>query len=272
MHTYYREKKIEYRYFEKNKTRRMFLTTKNGAHKYWELTNCLKHPKCPIDQATKTNLIFLIGLRHEIEHQMTTKIDNFLSARLQACCLNYNTYLKKLFKNQNGIAKHLSFSLQFSSISQEQIDQLGNYKGLPHNISSYIQNFDRDLNHDLFNDIKFSYRVLFTRKTVNRKGQADQVIEFISEDSNIAKGMNKKYIVVKEKERKKYLPSEIWIAMQKIGFTNFKSHQHTMLWKDQNAKKPSNGFGTQVAKTWYWYDSWLDFVKDHCKKNRSRYI
>jgi len=34
------------------------------------------------------NLRFLIGLRHEIEHQMTMSLDNFLSARYQACALD----------------------------------------------------------------------------------------------------------------------------------------------------------------------------------------
>jgi hypothetical protein len=62
-----------------------------------ELERCLDDNDCPIDNITKANLKFLIGLRHEIEHQMTTKIDEYLSARFQACCLNYNDFIKQLF-------------------------------------------------------------------------------------------------------------------------------------------------------------------------------
>lgn len=94
LHAYYRDKKIEYRYYQMVNNRRKFDKTKCGADKYWELERCLNDDKSPIDQSTSDNLRFLIGLRHEIEHQMTTKIDDLLSARFQACCLNYNNYLK----------------------------------------------------------------------------------------------------------------------------------------------------------------------------------
>lgn len=271
LHSYYRSKKIEYRYFEQRGTRKKFDTTKNGAYKYWELERCLNTDQTPIDNITASNLKFLVGLRHEIEHQMTTKIDDLLSARFQACCLNYNHYLKNLFPNQDGIEKYLSFSLQFSSLSEKQLDQLIDYKDLPQNISTYIQKFDQELPDADFNDSRFSYRVLFVSKTVNRKGQADKVIEFIPSDSEIAKGMNKEYWVVKEKEKAKYLPSNICKTMHEEGFVKFKTHQHTELWKSENAKDLSKGYGTQVLKTWYWYELWLKFVRKHCEDNKSKY-
>jgi hypothetical protein len=271
LHAYYREKKIEYRYFEQNGSRKKFDTTKYGAHKYWELERCINEDRSPVDKLTSTNLRFLIGLRHEIEHQMTTKIDDLLSARFQACCLNFNHYLKQLFPSQEGIEKHLSFSLQFSSLSEEQIDHLNGYKDLPKHISTYIQSFDKDLPDAEFNDSRFSYRVLFVPKTANRKGQADKVIEFIPADSEIAKGMNKEYVIVKEKERQKYSAGDIWREMQKEGYGRFGVSQHTRLWQAENAKDPAKGYGVTVVKTWYWYDSWLSFVKKHCDQNKLRY-
>lgn len=179
---------------------------------------------------------FLIGLRHEIEHQMTTKIDEYLSARFQACCLNFNQYIKKLFGDEYGIDKHLSFSLQFSSIKEEHANQLRKFTDLPQNIAAYINDFDEELSDDEFNDIKFSYRVLYVPKSVNRKGQADKVIEFIPANSPEAQGLNKEYILVKEREKKKYLPSEIFKTMQAKGFPKFNAHQHTVLWKEKKEK------------------------------------
>lgn len=271
LHAHYRSKKIEYRYFDQGKKRRIFHTTKQGAYKYWELERCLNYDGSPIDSIVANNLRFLIGLRHEIEHQMTTKIDDLLSARFQACCLNYNHYLKILFPNQLGIAKQLAFSLQFSSLDQKQFDQLAEYRDLPKNISTYIQKFDQGLSEKDFNDSRFSYRVLFVPKTANRKGQADKVIEFIPADSDIAKGMNKEYVLVKEKEKTKYSAGDIWRNMQKMGFKGFGVYQHTKLWQSEDAKDSSKGYGTMVVKTWYWYDSWFDFVKKHCDGNKSKY-
>lgn len=272
LHAYYRNNGIEYRYFDQGEKRKSFHTTKCGAYKYWELEKCLNDDESPIDKITASNLKFLIGLRHEIEHQMTTKIDDLLSARFQACCLNYNDYLKKLFPKQEGIEKHLSFSLQFSSLSEKQVDQLVDYEGLPQNISAYIQNFDQGLSERDFNDSRFSYRVLFVPKTANRKGQADKVIEFIPADSKIAKGMNKEYVLVKEKEKQKYAAGDIWKQMKKEGYKKFGVYQHTQLWRDNDAKNPDRGFGAMVVKTWYWYDSWMQFVRNYCEKNKSKYI
>lgn len=272
LHSYYRSKGIEYRYFEKQGTRKKFDTTKSGAHKYWELERCLNTKETPIDSVTASNLRFLIGLRHEIEHQMTTKIDDLLSARFQACCLNYNNYLKKLFSGQDGIEKYLSFSLQFSSLSEKHLDQLVDYTELPKHISTYIQNFDKELPDKEYSDSRFAYRVLFVPKTVNKKGQADKVIEFISADSEAAKGMNKEYVIVKDREKQKYLPCDIWKEMQKEGYKKFGQYQHVQLWKIEKAKEPLKGFGTMIAKTWYWYDTWLTFVKKHCEQNKFKYI
>ena len=93
LHAYYRSKNIDYRYFEIKVNKKKYNTTKRGAYKYWELERCLDDGQCPIDGIAKNNLKFIIGLRHEIEHQMTTRIDDYLSARFQACCLNYNHYI-----------------------------------------------------------------------------------------------------------------------------------------------------------------------------------
>src|SRR6266700_261351 len=111
LHAYYRKKRVEYRYFELKGKHRRFNHTKSGAYKYWELERCLNEQNNPLDKNTANNLRFLIGIRHEIEHQMTTRIDASLSAKFQACCLNYNDYVKKLFGDELGIDKHLAFSL-----------------------------------------------------------------------------------------------------------------------------------------------------------------
>lgn len=272
LHAYYREKKVEYRYFNQKEQRKRFHFTKNGAYKYWELEHCLNEKKCPIDKTTIANLLFLIGLRHEIEHQMTTRIDDLLSARFQACCLNYNKYLKSLFPQQDSIEKYLSFSLQFSSLSEKQVDQLNDYKDLPKNISLFIEQYDESLTEDVFNDSKFSYRVLFVPKTANRKGQADKVIEFVDPKSEIAKGLSKEYWAIKDREKPKYLPSSLCKEIQKIGYKKFGVSQHTKLWQSQDAKNSSKGYGAQLEKTWYWYENWFEFVKKHCEENKSLYI
>lgn len=271
LHAYYRSNKIEYRYYEVHGSRKKFDKTKRGAYKYWELERCLNDDSSPIDNVASSNLKFLIGLRHEIEHQMTTRMDNYLSARFQACCLNYNHYIKTLFDQKLGIDKHLSFSLQFSSIKEEHANQLREFTDLPSHISAYINGYDSGVPDEDFNDMRYSYRVLYVPKSVNHKGQADKVIEFLPANSPEAEKLNKEFVLIKEKEKPKYLPSKIVELMQDLGYVKFKQHQHTEYWKSQDAKKQGKGFGVQVAKTWYWYESWVIQVRHHCEENSQKY-
>ena len=121
LHAHYRARRVEYRYFKQGPKRRVFDRTKHGAYKHWELERCLNDDRSPIDRDTANNLRFLIGLRHEIEHQMTRSLDAYLSGRYQACALNYNEGLKKLFGKRYGIDQQLAYSIQFMELTEEQV-------------------------------------------------------------------------------------------------------------------------------------------------------
>lgn len=273
LHAYFRGKRIEYRHCRQDGSRRIFIKTKHGAFKYWELERCVSDPMSPIDHDTANNLRFLVGLRHEIEHRMTTRIDDCLSARFQACCLNYNEYLKKLFGIDKGIDRHLSFSLQFSGISVEQKDLLEEHVNLPAHIRGYILGFDNQLTEEEFNSPSFAYRVIFVPKMANSKGQADRVIEFIRSDSPLAEALNRDYAFIKETEKKKFLPHQVVKLMKNEGYAKFSQHFHTQLWKSLEAKDPAKGYGTVVAgKTWHWYEKWIDTVRKHCQDNSDDYL
>lgn len=255
----------------KEKKRRVYDRTKSGAFKYWELERCLNERRCPLDKDTVNNLRFLIEIRHEIEHQMTTRIDSSLSAKFQACCLNYNEYVKTFFGEKLGIDKHLAFSLQFTSISQEQIETLPTPDKMPSYIKSFIDGFENQLTDVEFNSPKFAYRVLFVAKTANHKGQADQVIEFVKSDSPLAADVNRAYTVIKETEKPKYRPGQIVSMMKDKGYKRFGMTQHTNLWKEKEAKDAAKGYGVMVAGTWYWYHKWIQEVLQHCKENAAKY-
>lgn len=271
LHAYYRGKKIDYRYFAPGLKRKRFDRTKNGAFKHWELERCLSDKLCPLERQVVQNLRFMIGLRHEIEHQMTTRIDDLLSARFQASCINYHDAIVSLFGEDYGIAKHLAVSLQFSSLSKEQVDTLEQQTGLPRHIRQYIEGFDGALAPDEFASPKFAYRVIFVPKTTNHPNQADQVITFVKADSEITKTANAAYAVIRETERPKWLPSAIVAKAKAEGFPRFGMSHHTDLWKSRDAKGASKGYGVQIAKTWYWYDTWLAEVRKHCTEHIAEY-
>jgi hypothetical protein len=272
LHAYFRSKRIEYRYFQQHGKRRFFDRTKKGAYKYWELERCLNDKMSPIDKNSANNLRFLIGLRHEIEHQMTLSLDGYLSGRYQACILNYNQYIKKLFGEKNSLDEHLSYALQFLELSEEQFQNKKIQAEIPKRLKAYIIEFDGALDHDEYNSPNFSYRLLFKKRLVNRPGQADKVVEFIDPKSDLAKAIDKEYWVKKEVEKKKYRPSGIVAAVQNAGFPNFRINpDHLEMWKSEDAKNPSKGYGVEVAGCWYWYEIWLKRCLELCARAGDKY-
>lgn len=269
MHAYYRGRGVEYRYFKIKGNKKQFDKTRRGANKYWGLEQCLEYKDCPLDVGTKNNLKFLIGIRHEIEHQMTNQIDEFLSAKLQACAINYDFYLVQFFGNKYSVSKDLAISIQFAAITPAQCKQLVSSEKLTSNLQNYISEFEDALTDIELRNNRYAYRVLYTPISVNRKGQADNVIEFVKPDSPMASEIER--VLVKETERAKFLPGEIVKQLQKEGYSKFGMAQHTELWKSNDAKNPSKGYGVQVSKQWYWYINWLEFVRQHCENAGEQY-
>jgi hypothetical protein len=139
---------------------------------------------------------------------------------------------------------------------------------LPTHIGSYIEEFHNNLSESEFNSQKFSYRVLFVAQTANRKNQADEVIKFVSPDSELAKEINR-YVVKQDVEPAKFLPKKIVSLMQNEGYPRFSMHRHTILWKQLDAKDTRYKYGIEVEKQWYWYQSWIDIVRKYCKENKN---
>jgi hypothetical protein len=270
LHAYFRSKGIEYRYFRQGPKRRIFDRTKRGNYKYWELERCLNDAGCPLDKDTSNNLRFLIGLRHEIEHQMTKNLDGFLSGRYQACALNYNRYLKSLFGDEHGLDNHISYSIQFLELTHDQITVTD--REIPKNVAGYITTYDAGLSHDEYNSERYSFRLLFKRKLVNRPGQADRVIEFIDPKSELAQRIDKEYWVKKEVERPKYRAKEVVEKVKAAGFPKFNIYgAHTRMWQRENAKRPGKGYGVEVQGYWYWYGRWIDRCIELCTAAGDKY-
>lgn len=271
LHAYYKTHSVEYRYCKVVGKRRRFIRTKSGAFRHWDFSECLSSKDCPLDPIVVLNLRFILGLRDEIEHRMTTQIDDLLSARFQACCINYHEVMDSLFGEKWGIAHDLSVSLQFSSLTEEQVDQLSNQEYLPANIKTFIEGFDSQLTPEQYSSSKFAYRVFFLPKTINNPNQADKVVTVVKEGSELAKSVNATIAVVKEKEKPKWRPTRIVSKMQSEGFKEFTITTHYHLWKELDAKKEGKGFGVQVEGVWYWYDSWVDEVRKYCQEKEPKF-
>jgi hypothetical protein len=191
---------------------------------------------------------------------MTRRIDDVISAKLQACCLNFNTALKSMFGAEYGLDRELGVALQFSGIAKSQRDLLLKDSNLPAHLVAAHPAYEDALPDEVIKDPKYAYRVAYVERSVNSKGKADQVVEFIRPES--AEGQEIASVLVKESERKKYKPKDIVDLMPAEGHRNFKIYDHQLLWQAADAKNPAHKFGVELRPgDWWWYDKWLDHVR-----------
>ena len=253
LHAFYKREGVDYRYKRSSSIEK----TPSGADKYWELGQCLAHGKCPLERGAINNLNFLIEIRNEIEHRSTNRIDDALSAKLQACCINFNDAIKVLFGKAFGLEKRLPIALQFVTFDGAQrLALIG--EDLPPNIATAMDNFHNGLSDEEQKDPKFRYRVAFVPKLSGKASKSDLAIEFIKPGSPEAEAVER--VLLKEVERQKYLPSEIVTKVKSAGYRAFNMYEHLLLTRQLNARQPSRGYGVMVAKTWYWYENWYETV------------
>ncbi|SCZ73902.1 Protein of unknown function [Epibacterium ulvae] len=262
MHAYYKRRGIDYRY----KVNGAVQKTKNGADKHWELGKCVAHGECPLDKGVVDNLNFLSEIRHEIEHQSTNRIDDALSAKLQACCINFNDAIKSLFGREFALEKRLPIALQFVTFDGTQRAGLIG-QDLPSNLETAMENFHNGLTEEEQADPKFRYRVAFVPKLSGKASKSDLAIEFVKPGSPEAEAAER--VLLKETEKPKHLPSQI-VAKAKAAGHNFGQYDHTKLVDQLNARELGKGYGVWVANKWYWYDAWYEKVIEKLEEGWTR--
>ena len=269
LHAWFKREGIDYRHAKNQNGQKVVVKTPSGADKFWELGQCLKHPRCPVEQGAKDNLAFLLELRHEIEHRSTNRIDDAVSAKLQACCINFNDAIKQLFGAQYALERRLPIALQFVTFSPDQRAILKKAGGLPRNVEAMMDGFEGRLTPEQQADPRYAFRVFMVGRTANRAPSADLAVEIVPPGSEVAEKFN---IALKEVEKKKYLPSEIVSQMKAEGWDRFTMDSHTKLWKKLDAKNPAKGYGAiAVGRTWCWYDTWLNRVREECEQNPAQF-
>lgn len=263
LHAYYKREGIPYVYKDQK--------TAHGAERYWDLTKCLSTGKCPISEGAKTNLKFLIDLRHEIEHQSTSRIDDAIGAELQSCALNFNDALKGLFGKQFGLEKRLPIALQFVSFGPEQRNAMKKASSLPSHVLSFIKAFEHGLTDEQVKDPAFRLKVAFVPVAAKKAAGADVAVVTVKPGSEEAERVGD--VIFKEVNRARYIRKDVLTSVKKAGYLKFGPGDHTALMQELEAKNPAKGYGCQgdYKGTWVWYDRWIERVIEHCKQEGDRY-
>lgn len=269
LHAYFRQERIEYRYYDQRGLRRRFRRNPDGSLRYWDLMECLDQAACPLDGGTKANLRLLHGLRNKIEHHMPPALDDHLAGRYLACTMNFEYWLTTLCGVRHSLSGNVALALQFGDLYHGDVAQPP--LALPASIGDYIRDYETALPTEDFDSERYKLSLLFQKVAVGKPGQADRVIQFMASDDPRAADLSEEQIVIRETEREKYRPSDVVATLRAEGYPRFSMHHHTELWKAQGAKNAGKGLGVWVRGTWFWYDRWVQVVRQHCVDSGDAY-
>lgn len=233
--------------------------------KFLSLTEMLNKSKCPLDKETKINLNCIIKIRNAVAHECIGRSDNDYFGYFQACCLNFEEYLCKLFDSKLTLTQDLSLALQFTKIDIHQARTLDKFK---------LPETDRTLKEleNLAEDFPSSTRIrtyLNIEKVIAPKSFSDFQYSFSGDEidqKNIS--LNK---VTDLNNRYPYKPKKI-VDMVKSKIPNFNMHNHTKAWKHFKIRPESNASKNpeKTNKQYCYYNSvygnytysedWIKFI------------
>lgn len=202
-HAIFEKTEIKY-YYRENKNPRRYQKI-DGDYKAWELSTCLKEYYGSTNNAVKSNLEFIIGIRNKVEHRFMPELDENIFGECQACLLNFEDLLVQEFGESYAINENLVFALQFSAKRKEQQKKAGRklHSKEFEDVKDYIERFRSSLPEEIKNDLDYSFKVFLIPKVGNHKNSSDVSIEFIKYDPTNPDEM-KKYekiiALVKEKQ------------------------------------------------------------------------
>jgi Protein of unknown function (DUF3644) len=91
------------------------------------LSQMLKRTDCPLSKGAKANLATMIGIRDAVEHLLLRRSDLKWAPLFQACCLNFEAFIVKLYGEKLSLQRELSFALQFTKLDIDQINTFQNF-------------------------------------------------------------------------------------------------------------------------------------------------
>lgn len=232
------------------------------------LSQILQRDDCPLAEDVIKNISSVKLLRDEVEHKLLKSLGRTFYPLFQANCLNFENALVKLFGEKMALSESLTYALQFSRLSMEQLSLVQKYD-LNQEVESIDARIEQELgitgneglsykfkvNYSLEKSVKGDANIVFTR--TNPNGTAHQVlVDKVASD-----------------ELWPFKPTRVVQLVRERTGADFTSHHHTLAWKKmgvrprQGANKPASTnkkYCTfHVAHNDYTYSAaWVDMLVD----------
>ena len=273
LHAIFEHDKIKYYYREKGSNRYVYI---DGEKKAWNLETSIKEYMKDGNDPIRKNIEFFIRLRNKIEHRFLPELDHQIFGECQSLLLNFEEVLVKEFGEKFALKESLPISLQFSKMSdsvKEKVQRKGYLE-----VMKFIEKYRDDLDDNIWNDQKYSYRVFLIPKIGNNPKSADIAVEFVHYDPANPKEMKeyeKALVLFRDKHipvlyLENYKPGQV-VEKVKKAIPDFTIAIHTKAWIYYKVRPRYSAQNPERCKTNYciyvkthqdyvYTKAWIDFL------------
>ena len=253
LHEHYARKKVE-------------IQKANG--RYISLREMLKRGDVPLNLGAIKNIETIIDIRNKVEHSLFGRNDANWLSKFQACCLNFDNAIRKLFGDKLSLASDLKFAIQFAKFDIDHLSILSNYE-IPDSIRAFDNELERKLTPEQREDLEYEFKVAYTFVNASK---ANSHFRFVSPNSN--EGERISNVLIKKTVSDDLYPYKPKIVSRIISERlkkKFSMHLHTNAWKlygvrpSTNSNKPENTdrkycIYHKAHKDYTYSDDWLEFL------------
>lgn len=255
--------------------RRKGVSIVDAAGRSLLLSQILDRDDCPLSKGVKRNLTSIKKIRDEVEHLLLGRSDFKWAPLFQACCLNFDSVLRRLFGESVSLQKELSFALQFAKLDIGQISVTQDYD-VPESINALDARIREGLGEDDLSDLEYQFRVVFTLDNATKSRAHFKFVEPESEEGGEIRNVLLKYKTSDDLYPLKAAQVTKLVRRQ-VGH-KFTSYSHTQAWKLYKVR-PKNGVKNpantnkefciyhSAHRDYTYSQKWVDFLVKQAKSD-----
>ncbi len=200
------------------------------------LGQMLNRADCPLSRGIKDNITSLKLIRDAVEHQLMGRTDRSRSPLFQSCALNFDKTICTLFGDELSLKDDLSFALQFSKLSLEQISALQDYE-IPEHIKALDARLIEGMTDDQLRDVEYQFQVVYTLDASSKSQSHFRFVSPGSEEATQIHAVLQKYKPADELYPHK--PSKVVVVVAEKTGKAFNMFTHAKAWMKYRAR-PKN--------------------------------
>ena len=192
------------------------------------LSKMIEWPDSPLSEGVRHNLRDIKIIRDRVEHKLLGKADLKWQCLFQACCLNFNKVLCKLFGDKLSLESELAFAIQFSRMNIEQLATLNKYE-IPARLDAVDARLAEGLTDEQRDDLEYQFRVIYT---IDAASKSRAHFQFVSPDS--IEGKTIVNVVAKPMVADHLYPHKPAYVARSVAERSgqkFSLHNHTQAWR-----------------------------------------